>query len=581
MELYTQIENEKKVKTFELDSSKAKIAGEDLMQSEKISIKKNKKKKHRPQPQVKNPKSVPRNPPVTLIRQPVKVEVKLKHSIQTTTKEQSDYVFKELPKITAGLLTCEMRIEALIRTQFGEYQGWQSKHIKNLNYLIQGLLETQNNKEFSVDLIFEQTDLLRRSIEALLGIATIYTGTSYEEIQALGHDAESLLEILLETTKVPENIRKLLWKMRDVPISLKDANRCVNYPAGIDAQQEGLGEGSRHLINFLMKVEREGRAETKDESLRKEITAIHENSLRRSIYFMEQLLAALQDPSKVIDGELPPIYIQAIHEKNVMNSSTDALIEKSVLTENLIDHEKLNILSIDNRGKALLAIDTALIWIGIRCIAPIEGTSLMQWRTKERNIALQNCGIYLRRLREKLGPDRSTHPMSTIIGQCDLMRRAQKELLIAALYHTESFVDGQHIVQARDIRFVNSPCFLFDVLRNVSTRSKELPRIGNWMHRIHQMISYPFSQELNESDFSSCQIQKLIEEVCQASKELRLDDETLVVGHGKLKSPEKRFNERCKLVKSNETLRIFPGLEDFLHTIKYGLSLPKHRYLNG
>jgi hypothetical protein len=54
----------------------------------------------------------------------------------------------------------------------------------------------------------------------------------------------------------------------------------------------------------------------------------------------------------------------------------------------------------------------------------------------------------------------------------------------------------------------------------------------------------------------------------------------LVLGNGKLKTPEKRLQERIDLVKANESERIFPGLAAFLHTLKYGLSLPKHKYLN-
>jgi hypothetical protein len=162
------------------------------------------------------------------------------------------------------------------------------------------------------------------------------------------------------------------------------------------------------------------------------------------------------------------------------------------------------------------------------------------------------------------------------------MRRCQKELLIAALYHTDCFVDGQHIVEARDIRFTNSPCTLMKILRDVSTNSKELPFIGNWMHRAHQILSYPASQDNLEGDFSTIQLQQLVCEVRQKSRELRMCalDETLVLENGKRKTPEKRLQKRIELVKANESQRIFPGLAAFLHTLKYGLSLPKHKYLN-
>jgi hypothetical protein len=442
---------------------------------------------------------------------------------KTIPKNQTESGFENLQETFVSLQQCEKLLNLLKDSEFVRKDHWQYNQIQNFEFLIENLMETTGQEGFSVDFTFEQTDLLRRSIESLLGIATIFTETSHDEVKSIGHDTEKLLCILMGTPAVPENIRKLLWKMRNVPISLADGNRCVNYPAEANAKQGRLGDDGRQLISFLTEVDREGRSEQKSKMSRVALTNQLNFMLQRGVYFMEQLLTAILDPSKMVDEELPVEQPQKTQEQNLVNNESpflEGITESQILSEDTIEN-KLKIFTISTREEALLSIDTALVWIGIRCMAPVEGNLLMQWRTEERNIALRNSGIYLRRLKEKLGPDRNLRPMSTILGQCQLMRRCQKELIIAALYHTDSFVDGQHIVQARDIRFTNSPCFLMSILRKVSMCSKELPSIGSWMHRAHNILSYPASQGQSEGDFSASQLQNLILEVRQASRELR------------------------------------------------------------
>ena len=597
MDLYTQKEDEKRAETFESQSLRAQKAGEELLKLDKISRKKKngKQRTRNLQPnRVKEVKPQPIQPQKTLpspkgfsVNYPQKtmaVEVKKVPVKRSTPLNQIESPFANLPETFASLSQCEINLTKLKQSQFASEDCWQYDQMQNLEYLLESLMETQVKEGFSVDLIFEQTDLLRRSVEALFGIATVFTDTSHDEVKSIGHDTEELFNILIKNTNVPENIRKLLWNMRNVPISLANANRCVNYPAKTKAQQDHLDDNSRQLINFLMDADQEGRAQTINKDLRRSLTEQLCRSLQRGVYFMERLLTAFLDPSKIVEGELPKEDAQKIDGNGISNNKSPSLessTESHLLSEEAIE-EKLKIISISNREEALSAIDTALVWIGIRCMAPVEGTIFLQWRTEERNIALRNSEIYLHRLKEKFGPERSSRPMSTILGQCQLMRRCQKELLIAALYHTDSFIDGQHIVEARDIRFANSPCFLMNILRNVSTCSKELPQIGHWMHRAHQILSYPASKEEFIGDFSASQLQNLLSEVLQASRLLRIvaSDEILVLNSGK-KTPEKRLQERIELVTANESQRIFPGLAAFLHTLKYGLSLPRHRHLTG
>ena len=581
MEIQLQIENQKAVASLEMESMKAKLAGEELVRAQEAN------KKTRIQTQKKPEKAKPIS---------VKINTNLKNGqdvvkptpssteIIPKIKKEVEPAFEDLPDFSINLAKCKLQLSTLKSNQFASENSWQEDQIQNLDYLLDSLLEIKNIQAFSPDLFFEKTDLLRRSVEAILGIATAYLQMSHEKVKTFGHDTKKLFGVLLNAVGVPENVRKLLWKMRSVPAFFADANRCVNYPAEAYAKQVHFDAEGRELINFLIEVDREGQSAQINENSRKFHIEQLNHSLERGTYFIERLLAALLNPSEEISGELP---IEEVSNKasssEIESNSDESISEVQLLSDQIIQEESLKIPSIQNREEALQAIDTALIWIRIRRMAPTEGSLFLQMRTEERNLALLNSEIYLRRLKEKLGPERNLRPMSTILGQCQLIRRCQKELLIAVLYHTDSFVDGQHIIEARNLRFTNSPCVLMKILRDVSSRPKGLPFIGNWMHRAHQILSYPASsQESLEGDFSANQLQQIVFEVRQASKELRVyaADEVIFIKSSK-RTPEKRLQERIELVKANEEERIFPGVAALLHTLKFGLSLPKHKYLNG
>lgn len=578
MEIQLQIENQNKAAFLESESIKAKLAGDELIRAQEAN-----KKVRSPSSQTQKnakPISVKINTNTKIVQDiaPSSMSIVIKPKIKKVEPE-----FEDLPEFSINLAKCKLQLSTLKSRQFSSENSWQENQIHNLDYLLESLLELKDTQEhFSPDLFFEKIDLLRRSVEAILDIATVHLKMSYEEVKTLGHDTEKLLGALLKSSEVPENVRSLLWKMRSVPISFADANRCVNYPAETYAKQVRLEEEGSELINFLIDVDREGQSVEINENSRKFHTEHLKLSLGRGIYFIERLLSALLNPSKEISGELPIGEVNIKRSSSEIESDSDeSLSEVQSISSQIFEEENLNIPSMLNREEALQAIETAQIWIRIRRMAPVEGSWLLQMRTEERNLALLNSEIYLRRLKEKLSPERHLRPMSTILGQCQLIRRCQKELLIAALYHTDSFVDGQHIIQARDLRFTNSPCVLMSILKSVSTRPTSLPSIGNWMHRAHQILSYPASQEKFEGDFSANQLQNIVQEVRQASKELRLYavDGIIIINNSK-RTPEKRLEERMRLVNENEEARIFPGLATFLHTLKFGLSLPKHKYLN-
>jgi hypothetical protein len=584
---------------FEFKKLQAQQAEIELLTEKKLVNKKKKKKKAStiPDAQVSTPQVLSKETAsdnlVQSDQKSIPIDVKSETAVKKVVNVPAQTLVapkvnitkaKNLPNISTSLAKCEQHLQKLEKIEFINESCWQRGQFENLDLLLENLRETAEIEGFTVDRIFEQRDLLRRSVEALLEVVTIFSDIQREKVQVIGHDTEKLVYLLIEDPKVPENIKKLIWTMRNVPFSLADVNRCVNYPAEANAQRKKLNDAGRQLVDFLMKVQQEGVSQNKNDVLRSDLASQQKNYLQRSVYFIEQLLGILCDPNLNFEGELPLEFHQKVSVNGFQNVNINLLenIPNNLLVlENLTALENINIPSINNREGALAAIDTALVWIGIRCLAPVEGYNLVNWRTQERNIALTNVAIYLRRLKEKMSPDRSIQPMLTIFGQLSLIRRALKELTIGALYHTDSLEDGQHIIQARDIRFSNSPNFLMSVLHSVSTCSKDLPMLGNWMHRAHKVLSYPTLQEDKEGDFSAIQLQTFIFEVYQASKAMRVNaQETLILSGGAKQTPEKRFQERIRLVETNEKERIFPALASLLYILKFGLSIPRLAQLN-
>ncbi|MBA3238126.1 MAG: hypothetical protein H0T62_07235 [Parachlamydiaceae bacterium] len=569
--------------TNEQQSLRAKQVGDKLIANENKSIKtKNRNQKKRKgstvQVTLTSKNVLTQNP---LGSQKVESQTQVPKKFYIEPKIIVNDVQNDLPvqlhDTVTSLKSCEQLLEALRISSLVEGDSWQKSQIENFAFLLEYLLEQRGNARFSSDQIFEEVDLLRRSVEAVLEITTIYIKTPLEAIRRLGHDSEKILYLLVADHSLPINIRKLLWNLRAVPFSLAEANRCVNYPEESFALKSRLKDSGKELINYLMKVEGESSSPNPNERVREELLEGLEQRMKRGFYFVERLLIAILYPLQEIEGSLPDDFFLPPSDLSIDVVSVQDLLCNEALFPETLTHK---VISVNNREEALLTIDKALIWISIRCMAPVEGSSLFVSRKDARNIALKNCAIYLRRLKEKLGPDRSNRPMSTILGQCSLVRRLQKELLIAALYHTDSFENGKHIVDAHDVRYENSPIVLMNLMKNVSKYHKELPVLDYWLHKAHQVLSYPTPLDSKEHHFSSDQLQVLVKEVRQAAKEMKRtsDNDWILISDGQKITHQKNQELRKKLVEQNEISRIYREIAFSLQILKESLSLAKNTY---
>lgn len=569
-------------------STKARNTG-DLLVSEsnkKLNEKsvKSKKKNQKQMPVKQNLPSKDVSPKnQTIKKNEIKVLEIKKNELKVIPEHRADQVVKKVEEYTtwldsfeisdfsSSLRLCKKLIADLQKFQI-EKSIFQAAQIENLNFLMDYLLEINDEPSFSVDHIFEQLDLLRRSVEAALEIATVYTSLNLGSIRQFGHHSERLFYALLNDRTVPENIRKLLWNLREVPLALSEANRSVNYPEEGFALKNRFDASAMGLSNYLSEV-----IETDKEEEKSKLLLIQEKRMRQGIYFVSRLLSSIVNPEIVIDGTLPNEFPLFTQERLLSDTSPlDNCENKLIRNEDVIEILQID-LSIKNRKDALLGIDKALIWISIRCMSPVVGVNLFTARREARDLALKNCTIYLSRLKEKLGVNRTNRPMSTILGQCGLVRRLQKELLIAALYHGDHFKDGKPVVEACDARFENSPIVLMKLLKTVSS-SKELPFLNGWLHQVHQVLSYPVALD-KERSFSSQQIQELVEQAHKYSIEMKLDNEWIEVVDGEKMTAQKRLQQRTKLVEDNEQLRIYPEIASALKILKNGLTIPENKYL--
>jgi hypothetical protein len=497
-------------------------------------------------------------------------------------KVKAKTAFEELTNIQESLKNCKILLKNFENSKAITQADWQLNHVKNLEIFIENLIESAKETNFSADHIFEQINLIRHSVEALLGIATVFSEFSLEKVRDIGHHAGNLTANLLKDKKIPIGIRFWAFKLRQVPLSLSDANRCVNYSEEAFIEQRKLHDQGKELIKYLIKVDIESRSDKIDAELRKQLTTLQKRRLNNSVYFMEKILYAMCNPNDTVDLDLLAEETKIASQPIDLQFETSrTVLDTEITTDNIVPSSDFIPQLVENREQAILAIKASLTWIAsIRIIAPVEGYVLTKQRTEKRDFALKNCVNYLNRLKEKPGPLRHNKPMSTILGQCELIRRLQKEILVAALYHGNHFRDGQAIVDALDIRYENSPVFLMNVLRSVSTNASKLPQVGIWLNYAHQSLSYPHKQKTSGCTFPANQIEKMIDKAHKKAVEMNSveEDETLVVGN-KLKTPLKRLNERKKLVEKNEAFNIFPELASFLHTLKHGFSVPTNAHL--
>lgn len=502
----------------------------------------------------------------------------------TSKKLVKDASFQKLKNLKESLFQCKNLAEAFKKSDLFAKPNWQINQLKNLEIFLERLIESADITDFSVDQIFTQIDLTRKSVEAILDITTIFIHTPLDIVRNMGHDTKSKTYFLVKDMSVPEAVRKVLWQLRQAPFMLAEANKCVNYPAESYANRRTLQTEGQSLINFLIQVDQEGNSLKQDEQLRADFIAEQKHLLNQAVYFMERMLSVVFDPSQLIEEALPVDFPETLFKNISTNDedfSSDMALDNKTISNTVHSSNYIIPLSINNREQALSSLERALAWVAIRSIAPVEGYPSSASRKQERNIALKNCANYLRRLKEKLKPERSNTPMSTVLGQCELIRRIQKELHIAALYHGNHFKDGQPIVKALDIRYENSPNVLMNILHNVSAIQSKLPFVGEWLHPAHRTLSYPNPLNGATQTFSSSELQLLIKKAHKKAQEMNQvsNNETLILSQGKKKSPEKRCQERIKLVEDNEKQKIYPEIATILHILKHGLTIPKHAHL--
>ena len=499
-------------------------------------------------------------------------------------KIEKDTSFKKLNDLKESLFHCKKMAANFKESKSFSTENWQINQVTNLEIFLERLIETVQISNFSVDQIFSQIDLTRKSTEALLDIITIFANTPLDAVLNMGHDTKSKTYFIVRNMNIPEAIRKVLWQLRQTPFLLAEANKSANYPAQGYKDRNNFQFEGQGLINFLIQVDREGHSLQKNDQLRSNFIAEQKYLLNQAVYFLERMLIVMNDPSLLIEEDLPEEFPEILFKnipaqvEEISVDTAESFMKKS--NDQPIDN-LITPLSICNRQQALSAIEGALVWMSIRSIAPVEGCLSCENRELERNIALKNCANYLLRLKEKLNPERSNTPMNTVLGQCELIRRIQKELHIAALFHGNHFIDGEPIVKALDIKYENSPLNLMRILQNVSKVRSELPVVGNWMDRAHTTLSYPTPLNGKALYFSSNELQILIKKVHEKSIEMNqvCNDETLITSDGKKKSPEKRCQERVKIVEENEKQKIFPEIALILHILKHCFTIPKHAHL--
>jgi hypothetical protein len=497
-------------------------------------------------------------------------------------KVKAKLAFEEISNVKESLNNCKNLLNQFENSNVIGQADWQLNNVKNLEMLLENLIELSNETNFSADHIFEQINIIRRSVEALLGIATVFSHSSLEKVRGIGHHTGNLTVNLLTDLDIPIGIRFWAFKLRQVPLSLSDANRCVNYPAEAFVEQRKLQDQGKELIKYLIKVDLESLSEKPDVILRNQLNAIQENRFNKAVYFMEKILNAMCNPDDIVglDQFTEDLKI-ASQPIDLTDETSKNVLDAEISTENVISLSDFIPQLVENREEAKLAIKNALAWITSIClITPIEGYVLTKQRTLKRNIGLKNCLNYLHRLLEKLGPSRHNKPMSTVLGQLELIRRLQKEVVVAALYHGNHFKDGEAIVDALDIRYENSPVFLMNVLRNVSTNPSKLPQVGRWLNHAHQSLSYPHKQDASDLTFPSNQLEKMIDEAHKKAIELNSfeRDETIIVNKQKI-TPDIREKERKNLVETNEKRNIFPEIAYFLHILKHAFKVTTNAHL--
>lgn len=536
----------------------AAMAAADKAMAELIEAESAKKPaKAKGQPPQAKVKPAPKSPPKITTPSPAsaplaKKVIVLRAPIQRGIPEALSDIFrfgtslKEIPLVSA--------------TELALRQKWRDAALSNLQDFQRQLSETLSDHSFNFNKFFGELDTLRRMIEATFeAIIAHYPLVNAEGHSILReknlhhHELHQHVRLLLSSSLLPKNVIDLLWSLRAIPYALSQANACVNYPYQT-VNEPDLSPPGRSLVDFLLKIIEEKRSSGVLE--RSEWIEEHEKRLKEGLYFCAELLHAVLDVNHKVD---PSLFSQEAFSPKMKKQLDQEFIatsrelkndeEENVLLAPLPPTDK-KIKGIQNHEVALAALKEAAIWLQIRAMAPVEGPREGAKRKLYRNQSLNHVRLYLERMSEKLSGNQNG-----IYNRCPeelrLIRRAHKELALAFLYHSDFYIEGKHIVEAKKLRYENDPCLLNALLRQ---RSPHIPPFDPWLRRAHAILSYP---------------KKLT-----GQEDATFEEKALRATLDEVRTISERNEGAAHLIAEQETQKIFPALSALLHMLRYALPAP-------
>lgn len=455
-------------------------------------------------------------------------------------------------------------------------QVWLDGSLSNLEDFLRQLRETEHDG-FSLNKIFGETDTLRRLLEAAMETVIAYYPLVDEQNQSLlrqtyaqGHQLHLHVQLLVKSgSYLPKNVFNALWSLRAIPYALSQGNLCVNYLARA-ADDSHLSPQGQRLAEFLRHVEQV--AEREDGADSREASLLLENHLSRmkeGQYFADELLHALLDPTHELDSSLFP---QAVFSPTLKSRHDEEFLaflgspsvpeELSPITLKEGEGDDLSVKPPRDKESAIFAIETTLMWIKIRKMAPVQGRLDSLRRKTRRDHCLDNLTTYLTWLREKFETIPPHKPYNRLSEELRLMRRAHKELSLAALWHGEYYPRQQHIVDEKHLQAQNNPCLLNAILRSHSAAYTKLPNLDRppftWLRGAHAALSYP-TPLVHRRD-------KKLEPIETLALRSVLQD---------IRRTLKEKQDVTPLVLSQEAEKVFTSLSALTHILRYGIPLLK------
>jgi hypothetical protein len=489
---------------------------------------------------------------------------------------------------------------------------WCQGALKNLKDALNHLEETLDINQLSRNKVFEEMNVARQLIESALEvILTHYPVVDKEERSVLhdvytqGHQLHISMRQLFVPHNgkqvVPQNVLNILFALRSIPYALSQANACVYYPYTTQIK-DSLSFEAKRLVKYVIKVNEQCAAEHPNPDISQELLKSHQTMIGQSLHFVVEVLKAVIDPAygkesyQSVEEDLRNVIqpTKDVNEKRTAHPDESQMKEPTVQKLMTSPEEALKSAYIENRKDAIRAIHEAIIWVRIWMMSLVEKGQNSDERFNQRNLALQNVLLYLKWLHEKLTEDKMVL-YNICYGALGLLRRAHKELSIAALYQGAYFEGALHIVESLGLRQCNDPCYLNAILRQYASHAARLPNLNKgdmrWMSRVHQVLSYPtpLVAEYREPAEGECHLYAMIQEVgnivrqmkkLRFEKEQMTDDQFITVGPGGiLLSPEyyekenSKINQKAKdFINRLEQEKIFPALEKLLQLLRGGFS---------